>query len=414
MKHLLLCCLAWPLLASAADHADLPPGPAAATAIRNHPAVRAALAGVEVGEAERDRLEAGPHEFNLRLSGAQRREIAVDRRLRENEIGIERAIRLPGKAAKDAALGAAVMDEAVNSHGDALHETGRLLLRLWFDWQREQAAVAEWRGQVDLLRRQEEIATKRVAVGDAAKMEMLLTSAQLAQGESRLAQAENRLQLAADEVARHFPALSLPITVPTTTPQAVERPFEEWRGEILEHSHELQTARAAGRRQQLLAQRQDAERIPDPTLGLRWSNERDGQEKVLGLMLSIPLPGAARAAQSRGAQAGAVAAAAREAQALAKVEGEARRDFRQAQAAYGQWQRQEAVAARIDENTRLLEKAWRLGEGQIGDLLNARRQAIEARLAAAQARLEANESRYRLLLDTHRLWPLNEEANHLH
>ncbi|MBL8490763.1 MAG: hypothetical protein JNM82_08295, partial [Rhodocyclaceae bacterium] len=55
---------------------------------------------------------------------------------------------------------------------------------------------------------------------------------------------------------------------------------------------------------------------------------------------------------------------------------------------------------------------WRLGEGQIGDLLTARRQALEARLGALQARLDANEARYRLLLDTHGLWPLDADDEH--
>jgi outer membrane protein TolC len=58
----------------------------------------------------------------------------------------------------------------------------------------------------------------------------------------------------------------------------------------------------------------------------------------------------------------------------------------------------------MDDNMHLLEKAWRLGEGQFAELQNARRQAIEARLAATQARLEASEARYRLMLDAHQLW----------
>ena len=37
------------------------------------------------------------------------------------------------------------------------------------------------------------------------------------------------------------------------------------------------------------------------------------------------------------------------------------------------------------------------------------RQAIEARLAATQAQLGANEARYRLLLDAHQLWPLDDD-----
>ncbi|HEX8962269.1 MAG TPA: hypothetical protein VF801_04635, partial [Rhodocyclaceae bacterium] len=97
--------------------------------------------------------------------------------------------------------------------------------------------------------------------------------------------------------------------------------------------------------------------------------------------------------------------------ALAKAEGDARRSFQAAQAAYLQWQRLADAADRIGDNARLLEKAWRYGEGQIGDLLTARRQAAEARLAAIQARFDASEMRYRLLLDAHELWPLDDEES---
>jgi outer membrane protein TolC len=396
-----------PALAGAADYPDLPPAELAEKALRNHPAVVAAQAGIGVGEAARDQFEAGPYEFNLRLGKAQRREIASDLRLPEKQVGIERAVRLPGKAAKDAEIGTAVLEQAQGAYGDTLHETGRLLLKSWFDWRREQAAVDEWRTQADILRQQSDIAAKRVAAGDAAQIELLLTSAQQAQTEAQLAQAENRAQFASGVLAQHFPSLPLPAHIGAAAPQPISQTFESWREAFLEHNHELQLARATARRQQLQAQRTDADRLPDPTVGVTWSSERDGQERVIGVALSIPLPGGARSAAARGAQAESSAAAAREAQTLAKVEGDARRIFQAAQAAYLQWQRLADAASRIAENTRLLEKAWRFGEGQIGDLLVARRQAVEARLAAAQAQLDATEARYRLLLDTHRLWALD-------
>jgi len=65
------------------------------------------------------------------------------------------------------------------------------------------------------------------------------------------------------------------------------------------------------------------------------------------------------------------------------------------------------VAARMAENAQLLDKAWRLGEGQFADLQFARRQAGEAQLAAVRAQLDANESRYKVLLDAHELWVLD-------
>jgi outer membrane protein TolC len=177
-----------------------------------------------------------------------------------------------------------------------------------------------------------------------------------------------------------------------------------WRERLLPHNHELNLAREATRRQRLMAEKSSADRLPDPTLGLRWGSERDGQERTVGLTLAIPLPGQSRAAASRAAMAEADVSSLREAQVLNRVESEIRRQVGEAQARHTQWQRLVAVAERMQTNADLLEKAWRLGEGQLGDLLNARRQAIDANLAATQARLEANESRARLLLDSHQLW----------
>lgn len=409
-RLLLLCCL--PFGALAADFPDLPPTPAVETALQAHPLVRAAQAGVAVGEARRDQIAAGPHEFNIRLESQRRRDLAADASYWEPALGIERALRLPGKAAKDRALGEATLDESRYAYGDALHEVARLLLKTWFDWQRESAAAREWRTQVELLSRQHQAATRRVETGDAARLEAMLSEAQLAQAQAQLAQAEMRSGLAAEEHRRHFPSLPLPARMAEAEPQPLPEPLQQWQDRIVEHSHELALARAASRRQLAAARQADADRLPDPTLGLRVARERDGQEHLLGVHLVLPLPGAGRSAAANAARAEGEVAAAREARVQAQVEGEARRALVQAEAAQAQRQRLLAVAARMEDNARLLEKAWRLGEGQLTDLLQARRQAIEARLAATQARLDAAEAYYRVLVDAHELWSLENGHGH--
>lgn len=412
MKRLLILLL-WPLAVLAVDAPDLPPAAQVEKALRAHPLVHAASARVQAEDANRERLEAGPHEFAIRLASQQRRERAPGLGYREHEIGIERAIRLPGKAARDAELGAVGVEQARFELGDALHESARLLLSRWFDWQREAAAAREWAAQVESLQRQHEVVGKRVGAGDAAKLEQLLSGAQLAQAQGQQAQAGNRQERAALEFTQHFPAIALPAQVAQAAgegPPAVAGAPADWRERILAHSHELALARGGARRGRLVAQRLDAERMPDPTLGLSYGSERDGQERIVGLQLTIPLPGSGRAAAARAGAAEAEAAGAREALVLARVDAEAQRTVRQAQSSREQWLRLADVARRMDDNVRLLEKAWRLGEGQFTELQNARRQAIEARLAATQARLDASEARYRLLLDAHQLWHLDDVA----
>ena len=408
LLFLLVLPLWCPLLALAADAPDLPPATLVEKALRVHPLVRAAGSGVAAEEANRERLAAGPHEFALKLSSQQRRERPLGMNYREHEIGLERAIRMPGKAAADAELGAVGVEQARHAQGDALHETARLLLARWFEWQREAAAAREWAAQVASLQAQHAVVGKRVGAGDAAKLEELLSGAQLAQAQGQQARAANGQERAALEFTQHFSGIPLPSQVTLEVPPAIADSPEAWRERILTHNHELAVARGGARRGRLAAQRLDAERLPDPTLGLKFGSERDGQERIVGVQLTIPLPGGARAASARAGAAEADAAGAREALTLARVEAEAQRTVRQAQQSREQWLRLAEVARRMDENAALLEKAWRLGEGQFAELQSARRQAIEARLAATQTRLDASEARYRLLLDAHQLW--NTEA----
>lgn len=394
----------------AEDFPDLPSTAAVTRALSDHPVVTAALAGVGAANAYRDGMIAGPHEFTFRWQSQQRRETLTEQRYQEAAVGLERTLRLPGKGATDQAIGEAGLQQARHGLADARHETARLLLASWFGWQREQAAADQWQAQTDILRRQQEAAGRRFALGDSAQIEVSLATAQLDQALAQEAQARTRAKLAATDFALQFPTL-VPTEMPVPAePRALAGPAAAWLEKLLAHNHELGLAAAASRRQQLSAQRADAERLPDPTLGVSIARERDGQEKLIGLQLSFPLPGSARSAASRAAVAEADAASAREAQVKIKVEAQARRTLKQAEAAYEQWERLAAVARRMEENAALLDKAWRLGEGQFGDLQQARRQAVEARLAAVQAQLDANENRYRVLLDAHELWMLAGEA----
>lgn len=413
MKYAYATLFLLPLIshAGAVDFADLPPTVVVAQALAQHPMVKAAAAGVSVAQASKDKLVAGPHEFTLSMEGQRRRDMPLDVSYNEQIVGLERGIRLPGKGAADAALGQAGITQAEYVYGDAHHETSRLLLKSWFTWQREQATAQEWQAQVSILRRQYDVAKKRVTLGDAARLEALQAEAQLTQAEAQQAQAETTARLAANEFTRQFPGIALPAAPQLGKPQPPPALSDAWLEKLLVHNHELLTAVAASRRQQLVAQRSDAERLPDPTLGVKVSRERDGQERLLGLQLIIPLPGAGRAAASRVELAGVDVAAAHEAQMKIKVDTEIRRTLIEAQAAYAQWERLTAVAARMTENTQLLDKAWRLGEGQFAELQFARRQAGEAQLAAVRAQLDANETRYKVLLDAHELWAQDGHAD---
>ena len=143
-------------------------------AVLGSPQVRAAGSQISVEEARSRRLEAGNHEWTLRLMDQQRRvRPAPAGRYNEWEVGVERAVRLPGKLDLDRQLGAAGIASARIARGDALHETSRMLLANWFDWLRENAAADQWRRQRDILARQAQVVQRRVELGDAPRLERL-------------------------------------------------------------------------------------------------------------------------------------------------------------------------------------------------------------------------------------------------
>ena len=89
---------------------NLPPDEVVARILRANPMVNAASSQITVEEANRRRLEAGQYEWNVRLGGQQRKTTpnnARDERFNEWNAALERPLRLPGKAALDAELGAA-------------------------------------------------------------------------------------------------------------------------------------------------------------------------------------------------------------------------------------------------------------------------------------------------------------------
>jgi cobalt-zinc-cadmium efflux system outer membrane protein len=179
-------------------------------------------------------------------------------------VGLERTVRLPGKRDLDQQLGAAGIATARVGRGEALHEAGRSLLAMWFDWLREESAVVQWRHQRDNLMQQARVLGRRVELGDAPRLERLQADAALAQAAAQLSQAEGRARVAAERLRRHHPLIALPVAVPEMPPDAVEGRADEWIETIVQHNHELGVARAESARARIIASRSDAERLPRP------------------------------------------------------------------------------------------------------------------------------------------------------
>ena len=418
MDAAMALCLALGALAAHGDvpveAPDLPPPAMVERVLLSQPSVLAARAELGADEAGRMRLRVGSYESTLRVAAQQRRVDETAARYGEWDVGVERTLRLPGKARIDAQLGDRLVERGRSAYGDALHEAGRGLLRGWFAWLRESAQAQHWQAQVDVLREQLGVVEKRVRAGDAARLDESLAAAALDQADAQRALAAARERAAAAELEHRYSGIELPQAPVTVGPPAVEQPFEFWRERSLQESHELMLARHESARAQLTARRADADLRPDPTVGVRYASERSGSERVVGLSLAIPLPGQGRNALADAAGAMTQAAAQREAAVLRKLEAEIATQHAQALAMHESWQRMQQVADRIERNARLQSRAYALGETPLGELLTARRQAIEARLAATIARFDAAEARYRLMLDAHLIWDFDTMSDSSH
>ena len=386
---------------------DLPPTRDVLRAIRAHPSVLGARSGVKTEESNRDRLAAGPYEFGMRVGAAQRRDALRD--YAEWDVALERPLRLPGKARIDAQLGAQGIEQAKLGLGDALHEASRELLRAWFAVVRTNTAAQEAAAQSGFLRAQLDAVKKRVAAGDAPRMELNLAEATLAQAEAIAAQARGREQAVRAELAQLFPGIAVPARPALADPMSLGQDLAYWRERVLEHNHELAVARSEAQRRVLLASRAQSDRTPDPTVGVRHGSERAGAERVTGVFLMIPFAGEARTATGKAAQSQAEAASQREALVLRKLSAEVDSAYRMALGAFETWQRSRSAAEGLGRNADLVARGYALGETGLAEVLTARRYASEAALASRQAGLDAAEARYRLMLDAHLLWPFDED-----
>lgn len=389
---------------------DLPPLAAVEQALSTQPMVRAAQADLRGAEAEHSRLKAGEHEYGLRLS-TQRRSVSGGPDYTEWGAALERGWRWNGKAGLDDRIGAQGVMAAQEKIGDARHESARQLLTLWYAARQAGLESGLWQKQADLLKEQKRIVAIRVKRGDAARLDALQADAALAQALSQGAAARAREKAALAELQARFPELPAPDNG-VAQPVAPEGDQAAWLEHTLEHNHELLTVQRMLEKARLQTRRAEADRTPDPVLGLHLANEQGGNDKILGFSVSIPLPGEARRSQARVQLAQAEAMAEMEAATRRRLAAESAANWQRAASGVESWRQLEDAAQAMERHADLARRALELGELGLSETLLAQRAALESRMAAGQARLAANEAIARLMLDAHRLWPLGGDDEH--
>lgn len=394
--------IADPTHAEATDPGDLPPREVVASWLLTDLSVRNANAERSIASHEAEMLRVSPNEWTVNLA-RQRRSYVDAPRSQEWNVGLERTIRFPGKRQLDAALGARGIERAEAQYRSDSRQALSDLVGLWFDWIRS-ARIAELaRDQVALASSNRTAVEKRVKAGDAARLDLNLAEADRAAAERLAMEADaeaillrTRLEARFPKAPTRVPELGAPIEEAETPAARVDR----W----LAGSAAVRALDAVRAEAEAAVSRERADRRPDPTLGVFRASEAYGDERIVGISVSIPLPGAyrdaryARAIAERDRRDTEVELALRELRVTATERDSADRS------GASRWRLAREAADHAGENARLSQRAYTLGEADLQTLLAARRAALEAERGAIDAQTQALAAHYRFEIEAGALW----------
>ncbi len=393
-----------------AQAADLPPLYEVKSALAHAPTVKEQEAGIDLQRSNDARLKAGSYEYTVQMTGDRRKDDSIRQTLNEWSLQVSRPLRLPGKKAIDEDIGRQDMVTARLAHGDAMHESAKRLLGLWFAWLREKSREMAWQNQANLLEKEMNVVEKRLHAGDAPRLDLTLAKAAFDQARFSDLQAKMNEAIAARRLALNFPEISLPENPTLSDPRPLAEPEKFWREKIISQNHAILLARSEEKKAELQASRSRADNLPDPTIGINYSSEYGGSQRVVGGILSFPLPGDYRRAGAEGAAAAAEMAMQRELDVKRRVESDVSSNYIMAEASYNGWEKSLDAAKGMVKNADLVSSAYALGEVNLAELLTARRLAIESQLASKLAQIDALDARYRLMIDAHLLWDFDENT----
>lgn len=396
------------LLASGAQAQDWLPDPTlASSAINAQPLVQAAMGRVDAAGAQARARAVGSHEIEVSALHQVRRidEVGGDRSYNEFEAQVGRAFRWPGKVALDRKIGEHGLTAAELRLDDARHQGARNLMERWMDWLRADELAGEAEARAVSLGDERSALARRVELGDAASMDLNLFDVDLAQAQAARVTAQGELVDAHAALASDFPGLPLPQRVPSIK-EPLELPLSpaEWIARIVQRSHEIAAIESDADKADALAARARADRLPDPTIGLRLVNDRGGAERALGLVFSIPIGGRYRSALGDAEAANASALHSDSLAMRRDIQREAAQTVRLATQRRDGWLAQQHALAASSEATHRIRRGWELGELPLADWLLAERTHRQIALAEASARVEAERARVRVLVDSHELW----------
>jgi cobalt-zinc-cadmium efflux system outer membrane protein len=372
-------------------------------AMQQSPLLQVAVESVAQGRARQSLLRAGPHELEVSAL-AQRRTNEFGQTGNEQEYGLQTGVRWPWKRALDLQIGSFAREVGELSYLDAWHEAGRALLDHWYAWLHAEYTARLHDQHLEVLQGQQEAVARRVTAGDAARIELQLAESETLRLRAARIQAQRDARLAQEVLVREFPLLPLQLPAALQTPATLPESDTDLLKQIIEENHEIELAAARREEAMLSSERAARDRLADPSIGVRYTNNLGGERKVIGLTFSMPIGGAARTAQAALARSNAREAAAGALRTQDSVSAAARSAVADARHSLSSWQEAQAAQQQVQSVAAATAQGYSLGEFDISVLLAARRAALLAEQELLDALVRAEWSHARVLLDAHRLW----------
>jgi outer membrane protein TolC len=382
----------------------LPPEAAVAEALDNHPSVLAARARIGTARATARGLAVGPQEV-VAQGIIQQRDVRGTGVVSEYDIQLSRAIRLPGKGALDRQAGEAGVMAADNRADDVRHQTALLLAEHWWNWMGASAEARTLESSAAILAQAVTATERRLSLRDASALELDQAQAAMAAARATAMGAAARARAERAALAATFPGLALPeMPPPLPEPAIPPEGIAKLAALVVERSHEIGASAADRAQADALKARAARDRTPDPSLGLRAFSEQGGNERGIGLILSMPLGGRARTAAADAAAANARSADAELAATRILVDAVAAEDAALAQGYLAAWEQARAAAEASAAAAARQRKGYSLGAVDLADRLMSERLARDAALDEVKARTAALMAITRLRIDSHTLW----------
>ena len=391
----------------------LPPLDAIKHSLSQHPTVRSAISDQDYANFSGQGLKLG-QPWTVRAGMQLRNSNVQDSQTKSNNyepnFGVEKQIRLPGKYQLDQDLAQRGMTIAELKYEDAKHEVAKTLLNQWFAYMRSALQLTRIEEQQERIQQYMQMTQQRIRAGDASRLELMLLSNEFRQIEEQYMQAKTAYYQAQQLLSRDYQG-----KIPEHWSSDIIKihPLEytqtEWIQQVLSANHELELAKTQAAQQDALVKREKLNRVANPTVGVGYSREQSGIENLMSVSVSIPL--ASR--QVRIASGMAMAEAQKANFEIGRVENRLRQEtqywFTQMESATVRSEQAQQNLAQLQQQHGLMQKAYKLGELSLNELLLHSQQLVDARGRIDQAKIDYAESLSLLLLNSHQLWPLHED-----